>query len=448
MARFTQWIAKAVESLIDPDRNVRQQELVQRLHHGIVAQRQGFCLSAAIQGLDYRPSDLKTAKEQVYRHVLSRGWTDGKLTSEEQGIAAWVAERLEMVPDDVQRINVEHACSHFAGALAQAMEDGILEAPEENRLREIAASVGMSLPAFASRFFRQEGEGFLRSIFSACVADGQISQSDWDYLLWTTQRLGIGQQELLAAIHPQAQRFVEHVLADAKADGALTPQEDATLQWLLANLGLSGEFQTYVQQEVVVLRLLAEIAQCRLPSLSPPGGVEIRSGEIVHFYGGAMWREVRALKSGMRLSEHDGMLMLTDNRLVFSSPTKSQTLRYHKVVSHRGGYDRIEAQIEGKPSNTFLLDRQSPVPYAIFSTAVAMANQTRVLKAEGEPTRHIPRDVRQRVWQRYGGQCAECGATDYLEFDHIIPVAKGGSNTDSNVQLLCRRCNLKKSDAI
>jgi 5-methylcytosine-specific restriction endonuclease McrA len=77
-----------------------------------------------------------------------------------------------------------------------------------------------------------------------------------------------------------------------------------------------------------------------------------------------------------------------------------------------------------------------------------MANQTRVLKAEGEPTRHIPRDVRQRVWQRYGGQCAECGATDYLEFDHIIPVAKGGSNTDSNVQLLCRRCNLKKSDAI
>jgi hypothetical protein len=27
-------------------------------------------------------------------------------------------------------------------------------------------------------------------------------------------------------------------------------------------------------------------------------------------------------------------------------------------------------------------------------------------------------------------------------------VAKGGSNTDANVQLLCRRCNLKKSDFI
>ena len=60
----------------------------------------------------------------------------------------------------------------------------------------------------------------------------------------------------------------------------------------------------------------------------------------------------------------------------------------------------------------------------------------------------ISREVRQRVWTRYGGRCAECGADDYLEFDHVIPVAKGGSNTDANVQLLCRRCNLNKRDNI
>jgi 5-methylcytosine-specific restriction endonuclease McrA len=35
-----------------------------------------------------------------------------------------------------------------------------------------------------------------------------------------------------------------------------------------------------------------------------------------------------------------------------------------------------------------------------------------------------------------------------LEFDHVIPHAKGGSNTDNNIQLLCRGCNLKKSDRI
>jgi len=35
-----------------------------------------------------------------------------------------------------------------------------------------------------------------------------------------------------------------------------------------------------------------------------------------------------------------------------------------------------------------------------------------------------------------------------LEFDHIIPVAKGGANTIDNVQILCRRCNGQKSDRI
>ena len=33
------------------------------------------------------------------------------------------------------------------------------------------------------------------------------------------------------------------------------------------------------------------------------------------------------------------------------------------------------------------------------------------------------------------------------EIDHIIPLSKGGEHTYANVQLLCRRCNLNKSDA-
>ena len=67
---------------------------------------------------------------------------------------------------------------------------------------------------------------------------------------------------------------------------------------------------------------------------------------------------------------------------------------------------------------------------------------------ENGGSRHIPQDVKQLVWQRDGGKCVECGARDYLEFDHIIPASKGGANTVRNVQLLCRRCNLKKADRV
>lgn len=85
---------------------------------------------------------------------------------------------------------------------------------------------------------------------------------------------------------------------------------------------------------------------------------------------------------------------------------------------------------------------------AVLEVAIRRANQTLTLKLDGAPARHIPRQIRQRVWQLYGGRCVDCRAEQYLEFDHIIPVARGGSNSETNVQLLCRRCNLKKADKL
>jgi hypothetical protein len=448
MAGIVDWIKKTVENLVDPEKDERFKKLLRALSHGISKQQESFSLSEATGGLNYTPSELATAQQQVYRMVLARGWADGKLSAEEQGVARWVAERLELSGADAQRINLQFARDHFSRTLAQSMEDGVLDSNDERRLREIAASIGFSLPQFANVFFQEEGEAFLRGIFSSHIADGRISQAEWDHLLGTAEKLGIPQRQLLDAIQPQAWRFVEHVLADAKMDERFSSQEEATLQWLLDNLGLPLEFLNYVRGEVETLRLLTEIGEGRLPSVPVPSGIEIRAGEIVHFYGVATWLQVRLLKSGPRRDDHTGNLVLTDNRLVFSSSTKSQSIGYRKIVSHQGGRDRIEAQVEGQPTNTFFLGQQSLIPYAIFTAAVAMANQTKVARQGPASARQIPRDVRQRVWQRYAGRCAECGAGDYLEFDHIIPVAKGGGNSDSNVQLLCRRCNLKKSDAI
>ena len=57
----------------------------------------------------------------------------------------------------------------------------------------------------------------------------------------------------------------------------------------------------------------------------------------------------------------------------------------------------------------------------------------------------IPQLVKREVWQRDGGKCVQCGSNEKLEFDHIIPVVKGGSNTVRNIQLLCETCNRTKS---
>lgn len=63
--------------------------------------------------------------------------------------------------------------------------------------------------------------------------------------------------------------------------------------------------------------------------------------------------------------------------------------------------------------------------------------------------RVIPTHVKLEVWKRDGAKCATCGATDELHFDHILPFSRGGTSLSAeNVQLLCARHNLQKSDRI
>ena len=60
----------------------------------------------------------------------------------------------------------------------------------------------------------------------------------------------------------------------------------------------------------------------------------------------------------------------------------------------------------------------------------------------------ISEAMRAQVWRRDRGLCTKCGCQNNLEFDHIIPVSKGGATSVANLQLLCKQCNLTKSNKI
>ena len=69
--------------------------------------------------------------------------------------------------------------------------------------------------------------------------------------------------------------------------------------------------------------------------------------------------------------------------------------------------------------------------------------------AIGRKNRRVPPSkVRNDVWVRDRGKCRICGSQENLHFDHIIPFSKGGGYTVKNIQILCSKCNLKKSDRI
>ena len=50
------------------------------------------------------------------------------------------------------------------------------------------------------------------------------------------------------------------------------------------------------------------------------------------------------------------------------------------------------------------------------------------------------------VFERDNFTCKHWGKRKDLEMDHIIPVTKGGKDVLSNLQTLCKRCNLLKGN--
>lgn len=103
------------------------------------------------------------------------------------------------------------------------------------------------------------------------------------------------------------------------------------------------------------------------------------------------------------------------------SPEEVKTRIKHFVLSNDNKFKRIQKEIE---------------EFEKFE------NQPNIKREK------ISESVRYLVWRRDEGKCVSCNSKVNLEFDHIIPVAEGGSNTDRNIQLLCERCNRSKGRKI
>ena len=65
--------------------------------------------------------------------------------------------------------------------------------------------------------------------------------------------------------------------------------------------------------------------------------------------------------------------------------------------------------------------------------------------------RTVSREVMLKVVRRDGQICQSCHEPvpdNEVEFDHVIPFARGGTSTADNLRLVHRKCNRKKSDSL
>ena len=257
-------------------------------------------------------------------------------------------------------------------------------------------------------------------------------------------------EQLVRLLSPNIRQVLSRNLQSLLDSQEVTEEDEIAFAQLLEVFNfmtIDSSFSIDLLSKLEGFKKLQELNKGRLPSIESPSGMTLKAGEIVH----AAFDARLLYYTGATSAEHFflGDFIVLNNRAIFLSDEKSIAFNYSNIFRMEVDSVRISVQIINKPLYQIYFDEECAFDAAVFEAAVNIATQRSSESDETpKPSRHISKEVRARVWQAYGGRCVECGADDYLEFDHIIPHSKGGSNEENNIQLLCRRCNLAKSDTI
>jgi hypothetical protein len=108
------------------------------------------------------------------------------------------------------------------------------------------------------------------------------------------------------------------------------------------------------------------------------------------------------------------------------------------IWCYNGFFELVDAKIQGDGKRKVFKFYLRPILRKPLGRVIELSTN-----------RIIPTGVKLEVWRRDHGKCVRCGSTQNLHYDHVIPIAKGGSSlVAENVQILCAKHNLEKSDKI
>lgn len=115
------------------------------------------------------------------------------------------------------------------------------------------------------------------------------------------------------------------------------------------------------------------------------------------------------------------------------------------------GWSDFQSQWDQLPEASPELCRQLEVEQNRKADAMLFESH-RVDLAPTDQIKHMRYTFNKMRWKYFyqlvkqnGERCRICGASENLTVDHIIPIARGGTNDLENLQLLCRKHNSQKS---
>ncbi|MEV6325013.1 TerD family protein [Nocardia sp. NPDC051787] len=239
-----------------------------------------------------------------------------------------------------------------------------------------------------------------------------------------------------------AQSYVERLVTFAFADGEVRAAELELFEQAVTELGLGGPLIEDLRRRMHRGNTLYRLRSGDLPVVRTPG-LHLDPEEAVHLDLPAT--HVRQLARGPKVTE--GRLISSNKKLRFVGAGAGTEMPWSRVVSVHAEQGCVVISATSARGGARFAVADPDYVAAALEGALRVAKRL-VLTPGQRDTRSIPQEVKAQVWQRDGGKCVECGDGHYLEFDHIIPLSRGGATSAANLQILCRSCNRAKGARI
>ncbi|MDV6374133.1 TerD family protein [Deinococcus arenicola] len=291
----------------------------------------------------------------------------------------------------------------------------------------------------------QEALRRFRTRFLAACADGIMEYHEWQDLQRTVFQEELDAKVALDFVRSDALRLMERTLTLAYSDGIISCQEESDFGDLARLLRIPSGLLAPLQSEMVDLRAATSIREGHLPTAQTT--VILDAGEMAHLEVPATFRHVTATRS----REIVGRMVVTNRQIYFigSAGEGGWNVQYSKILRIEERPDGVNLELSVKKGSGTYHHVSKPLILSATLDALVRLHKRLLLMPQTErASRSIQQHVKIAVFDRDRGKCVQCGDNNYLEYDHVIPHSLGGASTENNLQLLCRRCNLQKSNKI
>lgn len=264
-----------------------------------------------------------------------------------------------------------------------------------------------------------------------------LSAADLAEVAGLASRLGLPLADALAPLKRECLTLLSRQLALAKQDGVITDAEANELRELQTKLCLTDAEAGPIRRELHFLRTVQGIRAGKLDPVRT--SLVLPPGETCYHDAPALYHKV--LQASIRVM--DGRLILTNQKVRFISDTGGFDFPLSKVANvSMEDANGIQLSLTRNQGAGYYQVGEPALVVEILNFLLNRHHRTTSVQQAG--SRSIPQEVKAEVFARDGGVCVQCGAGNYIEFDHVIPFSMGGASTPGNLQLLCRECNLKK----